>query len=254
MGSKKDTEANNPISQALLSLCKIDSDLQEKFVERSKIEQRRSAMGAELERRRSMCAQAKTDLEEKTAFKDKEEQALRDEEVSILERRKSLSNISGAKAAKILERDLELSAAALDALEDRLQVARSGLEVAETRLEAVSKAVEELEMRLESEAQSDNQALDALAKAIGELEQERSEVSGRIDAQDVRVLEIYERIRSRHPGDSVAIVREGSCRSCYRALPPQLYNQVLSGNYLLQCPGCSRIMAIYQADVDSLAS
>ena len=53
------------------------------------------------------------------------------------------------------------------------------------------------------------------------------------------------RVNTRYPGEAVAAANKGSCRSCFRALPAQTYNQVLAGNILIQCPGCSRIL-VYQ--------
>jgi len=43
-------------------------------------------------------------------------------------------------------------------------------------------------------------------------------------------------------GTAVAECRDGICRGCYMATPPQLYNVMLRAEKLIQCPNCQRIL------------
>ena len=79
-------------------------------------------------------------------------------------------------------------------------------------------------------------------KQTAKLAKKRAKLVASIEEIDKRIVPLYERISTRYRGTSVSVAIEGSCRSCFRALPYQLYNQVLAGNSMLQCPGCSRLI------------
>lgn len=55
------------------------------------------------------------------------------------------------------------------------------------------------------------------------------------------ILRIYQIVLNRR-GTAVAECRDGICRGCYMATPPQLYNVMLRAEKLIQCPNCQRIL------------
>ena len=55
------------------------------------------------------------------------------------------------------------------------------------------------------------------------------------------ILRIYQIVLNRR-GTAVADCRDGICRGCYMATPPQLYNVMLRAEKLIQCPNCQRIL------------
>ncbi|HEC24898.1 MAG TPA: hypothetical protein ENI54_02635 [bacterium] len=58
-------------------------------------------------------------------------------------------------------------------------------------------------------------------------------------------LNIYETVRKNKGFPAIASVMEsGACTGCYRMLPPQQFNELISGNVFMQCPICSRILYI----------
>jgi len=61
-------------------------------------------------------------------------------------------------------------------------------------------------------------------------------------------LRLYERVRAKYPAQPVAVADNGSCSACFRSLPPQLFNEVLQGEKILQCPGCARILVAALAE------
>lgn len=55
------------------------------------------------------------------------------------------------------------------------------------------------------------------------------------------ILRIYQIVLNRR-GTAVADCRDGICRGCYMATPPQLYNVMLRAEKIIQCPNCQRIL------------
>ena len=66
----------------------------------------------------------------------------------------------------------------------------------------------------------------------------RKELTGRVRPE---ILRIYQIVLNRR-GTAVAECRDGICRGCYMATPPQLYNVMLRAEKLIQCPNCQRIL------------
>ena len=54
--------------------------------------------------------------------------------------------------------------------------------------------------------------------------------------------ETYERVRRGRQGIAVAEVRDGFCTACNVRLRPQMYNEVRTGNSIVNCESCSRLL------------
>lgn len=67
----------------------------------------------------------------------------------------------------------------------------------------------------------------------------RSEQAIKIKASTLRK---YDTLREHRKGLAVVNVINGVCQGCFMAIPPQLYNRLLRGDELLDCPTCQRIM------------
>ena len=48
-------------------------------------------------------------------------------------------------------------------------------------------------------------------------------------------------------GLAIAKVRNEVCTGCNMNIPPQLYNEVLKLNRLIQCPNCKKILSVSSA-------
>jgi hypothetical protein len=71
------------------------------------------------------------------------------------------------------------------------------------------------------------------------LQTHRKELAGALNED---ALELYERIRARRPAPAVAEVRNGLCTACNIQLRPQRYNEIRTGNELIICENCNRIL------------
>ena len=93
-------------------------------------------------------------------------------------------------------------------------------------LESLRPEVEKMELEFETQVSETDTTLETNGKETKDLEKQRSRIAGKVPDPLTR---LYDRVSRRYKGDAVAVASQGSCRSCYRALPSQLYNQVLAG-------------------------
>ncbi|MGC8553942.1 MAG: zinc ribbon domain-containing protein [Candidatus Acidulodesulfobacterium sp.] len=67
-------------------------------------------------------------------------------------------------------------------------------------------------------------------------------------------LDIYETIKIRKGFPAIApVLQSGACTGCYRMLPPQQFNELISENVFMQCPICSRILYIENVSQETAA-
>ncbi|MFA5054918.1 MAG: C4-type zinc ribbon domain-containing protein [Dehalococcoidia bacterium] len=74
---------------------------------------------------------------------------------------------------------------------------------------------------------------------IAKLELNRNEMVAKVDAA---TLKLYENLRNRRQGKAVARVEQGMCQGCRIVLPINKLKQIKTGNALVQCGSCERIL------------
>lgn len=232
------------LGNKLFALAAIDANAVELRKKRADIEGRARALGEERDRRLRILAEVQSEYTEREKLRAQEENLLAAEEMTILDRRKQLQSIGGAKAAKIIEREIEIAARSLQTLEERVTKAMEEVDKSRSRLSMITDASKEIEEIIASEKDSNDSQLSEISERIADIKREREAVIREISKMDDRIITLYERIRTRYPMDPVASTKDGSCRSCFRALPNQLFNLILAGNTRIQCPGCSRILVL----------
>jgi predicted nucleic acid-binding Zn-ribbon protein len=84
---------------------------------------------------------------------------------------------------------------------------------------------------------------------MAELEAERKKLVERVDRS---LMSKYERIAKQRGGLAVVPVVGGTCKGCQRNIPPQMANQLLTGDDILTCPNCHRF--IYAAEEPQAAA
>ena len=81
--------------------------------------------------------------------------------------------------------------------------------------------------------------IETINKGKKEKDGQRSEQAVKIKAS---VLRKYDTLRQRRNGLAVVNVVDGVCQGCFMSLPPQLFNRLLRGDELFDCPTCQRMI------------
>lgn len=231
-------------TKTLFALGELDKEIHELVEQKSAIEEKSDTFSARINAYRAKLEELENLHEESSSRQTLEEGRLREEEAKIVERRKQLTTLGGAKSAKLVERELDIATRVMETME---KTAMEAMEIAERvyqEKENLTERLSELEEEFSSDTEEGEGKLADFSKQIDSLTKKRETLLGKVDD---RLKNLYNKVNMRYPGDGVSIVKAGACRSCFRSLPAQMYNQVIAGNMLLQCPGCSRIL-IYGGD------
>lgn len=239
MKTNSDKLVKTKLSQILFSLSATDKEIRDLTQRKNEVETGRHSVFADLTRSKDRLKDVESIHRDVAARSGADENRLRDEEAKIIERRKQLTALGGAKSAKLVERELDIATRVLESLEKTAMEAIQESERVGGELKDLQERVHTLELEFENLTQSSEQELGEIEKKLESLNDERQSSSTKLDD---RLRNLYNKVNTRYPGEAVAVAKSGACRSCYRALPAQTFNQVMAGNLLIQCPGCSRIL------------
>lgn len=236
--------AKDKVGKTLSSLSEVDREVATLRNRKKHIETQHEDISSELSQvitRLDELDTGRIEAEKKHTF---EEQRLKEEETKIVERRKQLTTIGGAKSAKLVERELDIATRLLESLEKTATEAFESLDNIKAQLSDISDRRSGLEQSLEELKKESAPEIEEIEKNLGKLNKQRE---GLLEKLEPRLQGLYSRVNERYPGEAVAVAADGACQSCCRALPQQRYNQIMAGNLLIQCPGCSRIL-VYSLD------
>ena len=236
--------AKDKVGKTLSALSDVDSEMAQFRNRQRAIENQQAEITSELAQvvaRIEELDTARVDAERKHGH---EEQRLKEEEAKIIERRKQLTSIGGAKSAKLVERELDIATRILETLEKSATEAFEALDNIKAQLADISDRRSQLDQSLD---ESKKESVPELAEIEKNLNKYNKQREGLLEKLEPRLQSLYSRVNERYPGEAVAVAGDGACQSCYRALPQQRYNQIMAGNVLIQCPGCNRIL-VYSLD------
>lgn len=148
-------------------------------------------------------------------------------------------SIRNPKELQDLELDLKSLREQLRRKEDELLAVLEEAEAAET--EATAAAERYAAVRAAWEANRD-QLLAERAELEPEAERLRAIREGQAAGIDRSILSLYDAIRSRRGGRAVARVERGMCQGCRISLPVSVLQRARTGNGLIQCVSCERIL------------
>ena len=161
--------------------------------------------------------------------------------IQPVEKRLYGGSVRNPKELADIEEDVRSLQARKRTLEDRALDAMSELEDAERALRAAQEESTAL-----TDSWRDEQARlaaegEALKAALADLEEQRKEQRGRLDAA---TLALYDALRSAHQGRAVAKIERGTCGGCRISLPMNILQKARGGDTFVQCTSCERILYV----------
>ncbi len=123
-------------------------------------------------------------------------------------------------------------------MEDELLTVMAELEDLDAKIEDVQSRSEEIAKINDEQLKAIQSEMDSVGTKIKIKENERKNILVRLDSL---VVSTYERIK-RGKGSVVVAVRKRACSGCFKALPPQLVQEIRRGERLITCDSCGRIL------------
>lgn len=119
-------------------------------------------------------------------------------------------------------------------------------------IETVEKIIVDLKEKLKKEEEGISNILKTLENEEKELNDKRSLLLEEREAATTKIhidmLNKYDFIRKNSRGIALAKVNNETCEGCFMNVPPQLYNMVIRGDKIYQCPFCQRFLIYIKED------
>jgi len=164
-----------------------------------------------------------------------------------------MRNLTNKEAQVSNQKEYELYIKELDGLEQEVKAHEAKVKDAEDAITAMNGNIDKVDKELA--------ALDA---EIAQLQGEAEAVANRIDKDldslydrrdvievDIKdnLLDYYIRVAETvNNGMAISFAQNGSCTACFMKLPPQMFNELLKGDSLHQCPSCRRVL-VYRDEI-----
>lgn len=198
-------------------------ETEELVAARELVETRRAEL-AELRKAQSQLEETLTDLDAK---------------LRPLEKKLYDGSIRNPKELTDLQREIDHLKARRGHLDDEGLALLDSIEEASAALAAAEQQYHETEEGWrESQEELRRQKRQAEDESRG-LEEERARRARGIEP---RALGLYETLRAHKQGRAVAPVERGACQGCRLSLPTHLIQRLRTGDSLVQCPSCERIL------------
>ncbi len=148
-------------------------------------------------------------------------------------------SIKNPKELADLQADIDQLKRQLAAVEDRELEAIAAVEAAEAELRSARAELDALEAAWREEQAEMKERIARVSLEVVDYDEKRHERAADIDAD---MLKRYDRIRFTHQGRGVAKLDRNLCTGCRISLPVNMVNKARTGNALVQCPNCERIL------------
>ncbi len=235
--------------KALEALQQVDLRIRELTAEAEKHPARLRQIEAERNQAKTHLDATRGKLADNERARRQNEQLLQLEKDKVRKWESRLNELKTPREYAALARELDIAKKTnLTADEEIKRLAGEYAEV-KKQVEGAEQALGEKEAVVAREGEEIKSALDDLQEGMRELEAERKRL---VELCDRSLVSKYERIRKQRGGVAVVPVVGGTCKGCQRNVPPQMANQLLTGNDILTCPNCHRF--IYAADEPQAAA
>jgi predicted nucleic acid-binding Zn-ribbon protein len=225
--------------QRLIDLQHLDSAAHDAQRRLAEAPERERALEARLETARQHVAAAKEQLTESQNARRTIEKEVAVHQGRLSKFREQAMAVKTNQEYHAVQHEISFAQSEIKKLEDTVlermvegDELTANVKRADSELAAEQKAIEVERRAMAAEATEMQAAIDRLAV-------ERAAV---VAAMDARVLYTFEQVARKRHGVAVAEARDGICTICHVRLRPQVFNNVLRNDAIVQCDSCNRIL------------
>jgi uncharacterized protein len=224
--------------QNLMELQVADKEILRLKEEVAALPKRVAAIEDKLAATQAKLGKAKAAAKADEAARKKYETAIQDLQSRISKYRDQSLDVKTNDQYKALMHEIEFAQQAIRANEDRILELMVNAEAREKDVKAaeVELKAETAEVGKEKVEARERTAEDE--KQLTEWNGKRNALRGAVDAD---ILRHYERVM-KFRGSGLSEVRDQKCTTCQVVLRPQTYNEVRTGNTVIECESCQRIL------------
>jgi len=225
--------------ERLIVLQRLDSAAHDAHRRLAEAPEREKALEARLAAARDAVAVAKARLAESQTIRRDHEKTVALHQGRLSKFREQAMSVKTNQEYHAIQKEIEFAQTEMKAAEDA---------VLEKMLEGddLTAAVKKAEADLAAEQKkvdADKKAIAAeaaeLTAALEKLAAERADV---VRALTPQALAVFELVAKRRNGVAIAEARDGICTICHVRMRPQVFNNILKNDQIIQCDSCNRIM------------
>jgi len=233
-----------PDIENLLRLQEADKEIRRLHEEIAELPKRVAAIEQKLAGTKAQLEKAQSNIKTDEAAKRKHETAITDLRGKISKYRDQSLDVKTNDQYKALLHEIQFAEKEIAATEDKIielmvnADTRAGeVKAAQAELKAETAEIEQEKEQARLRTAEDEKLL---AEWKGKRDQHRSGIGDDL-------LRHYERV-SRFRGTGISEVRDHKCMACQVMLRPQTYNEVRSGQQIVFCDSCQRVLYLNPAD------
>jgi predicted nucleic acid-binding Zn-ribbon protein len=164
--------------------------------------------------------------------------------ISDLEQKSSkyrvqLVDVKTNEQYKALLHEIEFNTNQVRKIEDEILVDMEEEEKLRKEAIQIERQLQRERALVETEKKAAEEAVEQDRAILAKLQNQRQSLMQSIDP---KVLEIYTRIARFRKGVALAKATEDSCQACHVRIRPHVLSQVISGNSIVTCDSCHRIL------------
>jgi len=224
----------------LYDLQLIDLDMDAKKAALADVTDRIGQSGALDEARAAVAAEEDrlAGLEKERRERESESEDLQ-AKAAVAEDKLYGGSIKNPKELSSIQEQLKNYHAKIQDLDDKTLNIMEEIEAVEHALAARRDELAGMEQEWQAEQESLRREQSELNATLSELENKRSELASGVEKP---TLDLYNALRQKRQGKAVAKVEQGICQGCRIALPMSELQRVKTGQNIVQCGSCERIL------------
>jgi predicted nucleic acid-binding Zn-ribbon protein len=168
------------------------------------------------------------------------ESDIKQNQVMIKRSQERLNSIKNNREYQALLKEIEELKRTNSATEELMIDCLNQIDDAEKKMVAIQEELRLVQNDIVQEQQVVGVETGTTEKRLKELDLERLKMSGKIDAD---LLKLFQKVQSQQiRGNAVVPVQDAVCHGCFVNIPPQMYNELQRCDKLRMCPNCQRII------------
>ena len=148
-------------------------------------------------------------------------------------------NVKNPKELASLQEQLKIYQAKMKELDDKTLNIMEQIETVEQGLSVKRDDLARMEVEWQAEQESLMREQSELSTMMSEMEGKRNELGSKVETP---LLDLYHTLRQKRQGKAIAKVEQGICQGCRIALPMSELQRVKTGQTIVQCGSCERIL------------
>ena len=153
--------------------------------------------------------------------------------------REQLVEVKTNEQYKALLHEIEFNANHIRETEDEILTKMEEEEKLRRELQQIEQLLEKERATIHSEKRAAEAVVEQDKSILGELQNRRQNL---IESVAPGVLETYNRIARFRKGVALARANGDSCQACHVRIRPQVLSQIMSGECIVTCDSCDRIL------------